>query len=142
MPADVAPVERPVCSIAGVTLDNEWGLLKSGLYEFKTDRNRLVRLHDSDLTDVLWQPGEPARLTIRFRWNPEWIPPEQVDEPVTVFEFTGVVIDQWTDTSALGVGCTSQVSLFHWNWGVAFSLDAYDVGIDFRALSLRVRTEP
>ena len=55
----MAPLQRPVCSITGVTADSEWGLVPGlGVYEFETDRDRIVRLHDSHLTDLVWQPGD------------------------------------------------------------------------------------
>jgi len=47
-----------VCSITGVSADSDWGLVPShGLYEFRTDRDRIVRLHDSDLTDLVCSPA-------------------------------------------------------------------------------------
>jgi len=27
----------------------------------------------SDLTDLVWQPGDAAKLALRFRWGPKWI---------------------------------------------------------------------
>ena len=141
-PAEVAPVERRACSITGISTDPDWGLVPShGLYEFKTDRDRVVRLHNSDLTDLTWQPGDPAKLTMRFRWDLEWIPDGQEDEPVTVFEFTGVTIKTWTDSSLPEAQTFGQVSDFHWNFGNQFDLDMYDVSLTFQALSLHVRTE-
>jgi hypothetical protein len=68
-------------------------------------------------------------------------PDGQADEPVTVFGFVGVTIENWTDTSLPGAQPVGHVRDFHWNFGIEFALDMYDVSPTFRALSLQVRTE-
>ncbi len=136
-----------MCSITGISTHPDWGPVPGhGLYEFKTDRDRIVRLHDSDLTDLVWQPGDPAKLTMRFRWDLDWIPDGQADEPVTVFQFSGVTTSgvttkNWADSSPPGAQTFGQVSDFHWNFGIEFDLDMCDVSPTFQALSLQVRTE-
>ncbi|GGP07171.1 hypothetical protein LDL08_09600 [Nonomuraea glycinis] len=81
-----------VTEFAGVTGDKDRGVTsRSGLYEFWTEKNAHIYLHDTDFTCLTYQPGRPPVLWLEFLYDPQWTPPELSETPVVVFRFEDVL---------------------------------------------------
>lgn len=112
------------------------------MYEFWTDRGEPVRLHDTDLVSVTRGSGPCPEVTVRFVYEPGWVPAELTGRPVVEFVFGEVVVHQWStwapDPGATGSG--REVDLFDWDGHRTFALRAGTIALDFSAGTLHVRT--
>lgn len=129
------------CVITGVSAEPARGPSPAeGLYEFWTDRDEPVRLHDTDLVSVSWQSGPRPVLTMRFVYEPGWVPLEVTGRPVVEFVFGDAVVHEWSTVDVPEATRPSgEVGLFDWNGHRAFTLRASRAAIDFSAATLHVR---
>jgi len=135
-------VEFGRCVITGVSTEPARGPSSAdGLYQFWTDREEPVRLHDTDLVSVSWEAGPRPVLTTRFVYEPGWVPVEVTGRAVVEFVFGDAVVREWsTIDESEATRPSGEVDLSDWDGNRAFSLRASSAAIDFSAGTLHVRT--
>lgn len=130
-----------VTEFAGVTGDKDRGVTpKSGLYEFWTEKNTHVYLHDTDFKCLTYQPGRPPVLWLEFLYDPRWTPSELSETPVVVFRFEDVHLVEWredreghTCVTAQPAAPAGQVEHFDWDGADLFTLGTFTLRLVFQA---------
>ena len=76
----------------------------SGLYEFFTEGDEHINLHDADCRSIAYTPGPQPTLTLVFEYDADWVPPELVGRPFFVFICRDAEVVSWeTDEDELEV---------------------------------------
>ncbi|MEV7012279.1 hypothetical protein [Streptosporangium sp. NPDC051022] len=131
----------PVTVFAGVTKDKDRGITsKGGLYEFWTEEDAHVYLHDTYFRRLTYEPGRPPTLELEFIYHPQWTPPELSKTPVVVFRFEDVRLDEWHEDQE-GHDCVAadpdappgQVGQFDWDGTDLFTLETFTLRLVFCA---------
>jgi hypothetical protein len=130
-----------VTEFVGVTKDKDRGITSpGGLYEFRTEEDFHIYLHDTDFTLLTYEPARPTTLVLEFVYDPQGTPPELAKTPVVVFRFEDVRIVEWSeDQEGRDLLTTDadappgQVSLFDWDGTDLFTLDTFIVRLVFQA---------
>ena len=79
-------MERPVTLFVGVSsLPDKTITEVAGLYEFFTDHDVHVYLHDTDYLGEEW--SSPADLRLYFVFDPQWTPEAARETPVVELAF-------------------------------------------------------
>jgi hypothetical protein len=94
--------DRGVTTFVGVSEDPKRGVLSAGtgLYEFWTDSDVPVRLHDMNFEGLDYRYDPRPTLVLRFRYDEaQWTPPEAIATPVVELTFDDVRVPVW------GRGC-------------------------------------
>ncbi|MEV4181740.1 hypothetical protein AB0J28_09890 [Streptosporangium canum] len=130
-----------VTEFAGVTKDKDRGITsKGGLYEFWTEEDAHVYLHDTDFKRLTYEPGRPPTLELEFAYDLRWTPPELSKTPVVAFRFEDVRLVEWHEDQE-GQDCVAaspdappgQVGLFDWDGTNLFTLDTFILRLVFHA---------
>ena len=135
----------------GVTSDPERGVASgnTGLYEFWTDKDEHVYLHDTVLVALTYRPGPLPNLTSAFQYASEWVPEELQGRPVVEISFQNVRVLQWEEDSEALAAMTSnpdaaaaagQMSLLDWDGVRTFTLVTFAIEVVFTADRVHVRT--
>ena len=105
------------CVITGVSTEPARGPSSAdGLYQFWTDREEPVRLHDTDLVSVSWEACPRPVLTTRFVYEPGWVPVEVTGRAVVEFVFGDAVVREWsTIDESEATRPSGEVDLFDWD---------------------------
>jgi hypothetical protein len=118
----------------------------TGLYEFWTDTNVPVRLHDMSFEGLDYRYDPRPTLVLRFRYDDaEWTPPEAVATPVVEMTFDDVSVRYWEEdagTAADVDGSFQQVSSFDYDERSEFDLVTYSLRLTFSAQRVRIRLIP
>ncbi|GAA2655585.1 hypothetical protein GCM10010412_025020 [Nonomuraea recticatena] len=130
-----------VTEFAGVTEDKDRGVTpKAGLYEFWTEENAHVYLHDTDFRRLTYEPGRRPVLQLEFLHDPRWTPPELSETPVVAFRFEDVRVVEWREdrqghdsVAAQSDAPPGQVECFDWDGGHLFTLDTFTLRLVFHA---------
>ncbi|MFF5112194.1 hypothetical protein [Streptosporangium sp. NPDC000509] len=130
-----------VTEFAGVTKDKDRGItFKGGLYEFRTEEDAHVCLHDTDFRRLTYEPGRPPTLELEFVYDPRWTPPELSKTPVVVFRFEDVRLVEWHENqeghdrvAADPDAPPGQVGQFDWDGTDMFTLDTFILRLVFHA---------
>jgi len=115
-------------------------------YEFWTEDDVPVRLHDMAFLGVSYAVDVPS-LTLRFAYEePRWTPPEARATPIAIFRFDGVRIWGWEDDRDVvrdPAELRRQVGSFDFHEDVnCFSLGTSTTTLTFSADLLEVTLEP
>ncbi|MEU4836257.1 hypothetical protein [Streptosporangium sp. NPDC023615] len=140
-----------VTEFAGVTKDKDRGITsRGGLYEFWTEEDAHVYLHDTDFRRLTYEPGRPSTLELEFVYDPQWTPPELSKTPVVVFRFEDVRLVEWHEdqeghdrVTADPDASPGQVGQFDWDGTDRFTLDTFTLRLVFHAprAAVTVRTK-
>lgn len=139
---------RGVTTFVGVSEDPRRGVQSAGtgLYEFWTDTDVPVRLHDMNFNGLDYRYDPRPTLVLRFRYDEaEWTPPEAVATPVVEMTFDDVRIRCWEeDAEALAdaEAPLGQVSAFDSDEQSEFELLTSSLRLTFSARRVRVRLLP
>ncbi|GII97564.1 hypothetical protein [Sinosporangium siamense] len=140
----------PVTEFVGVTQDSHLGVnYKNGLYEFRTDVDAPVYLHDTTFHGLTYQPGRPCTMTMEFDYLPGWIPGALSPTPVVHFLFEDVQLVEWLEDQE-GHDCVAahpdahpgQVDLFDWDGTDYFCLITFTLTLTFHARRVVVTVRP
>ena len=144
-PAAVSP---DACRFVGISTEPGRGAgPDTGLYQFFTPDGVYVSLHETDCTSLTYTPGPDPTLTARFRFDPDWTPPELVDRPVVVLRFRGAHLLVWDtdadeeDTYRLPDAPGGQVSTLDWDGDRMFALGLLTIQVVLTAHTVEVSTE-
>ncbi|MEU4409476.1 hypothetical protein AB0F88_33615 [Streptosporangium sp. NPDC023963] len=130
-----------VTAFAGVTKDRDRGITsRGGLYEFRTEEDARVYLHDIDFRRLTYEPGRPPTLELEFVYDQRWTPPELSETPVVVFRFEDVRLVEWHEdqeghdrVAADPDAPPGQVGQFDWDGADMFTLDTFTLRLVFHA---------
>lgn len=136
----------PVTEFHGVTSGSRHGVRPGiGLYEFTLTNGAPVRVHDTSLRRLVWEPGASAALALVFEWAHGWVPPELEGTPFVIMQFAGVRIRRWDEDDqplVLHAGRredpSGQVSYFDWDGRSLFDLATLNCTLSFTADSVTV----
>jgi hypothetical protein len=132
-----------VVDFVGVSQDPNRGIASggSGLYEFWTDSDVPVRLHDANFCGFEYRLRPRPSLTARFRYDdPEFPPAEAVSTPVIEIHFDDVHIRHWEDDEQALTEPSEyhgQVSAFDHD-GEWFDLQTFTLRLAFTAERVQV----
>ena len=140
----------PTTEFFGVTSDPRRGVQPGiGLYEFELSNGAPVRLHDTFLRRLVWEPGTSATLALVFEWAHGWVPAALRDTPLVILRFTGVRIRLWEEDSEPLLfdpraveDPSGQVSSFDWDGESRFDLITFNGRTAFTADTVTVVTSP
>ena len=130
--------------IVGVTIDPRHDLASggTGLFEFWTDDDVPVYLHDMDLTSVEVRPVDRV-VVLKFEYTQtSWTPKAAVARPVVVMRFEGITIRWWNQEAAEPAAALGQVEQFEYDGGQMFKLMTYSALLEFGATRLTITAEP
>jgi hypothetical protein len=137
--------DRGVTTFVGVSEDPKRGVLSAGtgLYEFWTDSDVPVRLHDMNFEGLDYRYDPRPTLVLRFRYDEaQWTPPEAIATPVVEMTFDDVWVRCWeedAETLADADAPLGLVSAFNYDERSEFDLQTFALGLKFSARRVRVR---
>jgi hypothetical protein len=140
--------ERGVTTFVGVSDDPRRGVKSAGngLYEFWTDTNVPVRLHDMTFEALDYRYDPRPTLVLRFRYDEaEWTPPEAVATPVVEMTFDDVRVRHWEEDAETLADVDANwglVSTFDYDERSEFDLVTYSLRLTFSAQRVRIRLIP
>lgn len=129
-----------VAEFVGVSTEHRRGVMEPvGPYEFFTDNDVHVYLHDADLIGLVWQPS--GKFRFYFIYPAEWTPREALDTPVVELTFSEVEVSRWeTDMGVLqDMEHRGQVSDFAWDGADGFDLSTFSLRLSFSAARMEAR---
>ena len=141
--------QSPAARFTGVSTEPRRGVTPGiGLYEFWTTDGVLISLHETDCTSLTYTPGPDPTLTARFRFDPDWTPPQLADRPVVVIRFRGAHVLSWdTDPDEADTyhrapdAPGGQVSILDWDGARIFALELLTVQVVLTADAVEVTTD-
>lgn len=117
----------------------------TGLFEFWTDTDVPVKLHDMRFEGLDYRIDPRPNLVLRFRYDEEeWTPPDAIATPVVEMTFDDVRVRYWeADEEAWAdlVAPQGQVTLFDYIEPAEFELQTDSLGLKFSASRVRVRLD-
>ena len=117
-----------------------------GLYEFWTDTEVPVRLHDATFLGLDYRLSPEPMLTMLFVYDdPEWTPAEAAATPIIRFSFTGVTgvhVDEDPEAWSEPIVPPGEVAAFDYFEPDGFDLHVAAHRVWFSARRLQVTLEP